>query len=83
MQGNAYWDALRQARAGLRWDLALLGFSPANASGLHQLTALFRSNIDDATIPDAWNIGRYRNQEVDRRCGSPAPPPTTPHSRPP
>jgi ABC-type transport system substrate-binding protein len=66
MQGNAYWDALRQARAGLRWDLALLGFSPANASGLHQLTALFRSNIDDATIPDAWNIGRYRNQEVDR-----------------
>jgi ABC-type transport system substrate-binding protein len=66
MKGNAYWDALRQARANIRWDLALLGFSPANASGLHQLTALFRANIDDATIPDAWNIGRYRNKEVDR-----------------
>jgi ABC-type transport system substrate-binding protein len=66
VKGSAYWDALRQARANMRWDLALLGFRPANASGLHQLTALFRSNIDDATIPDAWNIGRYRNTEVDR-----------------
>lgn len=63
---SAYWDALRQAPAGLRWDLALFGFQPDNASGLHQLTALFRSNRDPATIPDAWNIGHYRNPEVDR-----------------
>jgi ABC-type transport system substrate-binding protein len=66
VKGIAYWDELRQARANLRWDLALLSFSPANASGLHQLTSLFRSNIDDVTIPDAWNISRYRNKEVDR-----------------
>ncbi len=64
--GGAYWDELRLARAGLRWDLALFGFQPENASGLHHLTTLFRSNRNDALIPDAWNIGRYRNPEVDR-----------------
>jgi ABC-type transport system substrate-binding protein len=66
IEGDAYWDALRQARARLRWDIALFSFAPANASGLHHLTSLFRSNRDDATIPDTWNISRYRNKEVDR-----------------
>jgi ABC-type transport system substrate-binding protein len=64
--GGGYWDELRQAPAGLRWDLALFGFQPDNASGLHHLTTVFRSNRDPATIPDAWNIGHYRNPEVDR-----------------
>lgn len=70
--GGAYWDALRQAPAALRWDLALFGFQPDNASGLHHLTALFRSNRDPATIPDTWNIGHYRNPEVDRLLDSAA-----------
>jgi ABC-type transport system substrate-binding protein len=64
--GGAYWDALREAPAGLRWDLALFGFQPDNGSGLHHLTTLFRSNRDPMTIPDDWNIGHYRNPEVDR-----------------
>lgn len=63
--GGAYWDELRMAPAGLRWDLALFGFQPEDGSGLRQLNALFRSNRDAATIPDAWNIGHYRNPEVD------------------
>ncbi len=63
--GGAYWDELRQAPAGLHWDLALFGFQPDDGSGLHQLNALFRSNRNAATIPDAWNIGHYHNPEVD------------------
>ena len=27
--------------------------------------SLFKSNADDAAQPDVWNIGRYRNPEVD------------------
>lgn len=64
--GGAYWDELRLAPAGLRWDLALFGFQPDDASGLHQLDALFRANRDPATVPDAWNIGHYHNPAVDR-----------------
>lgn len=75
--GGAYWDELRLAPAGLRWDLALFGFLPENGSGLHHLTSLFRANRGP-TIPDAWNIGHYRNPAVDRlleeaaRAASPA-----------
>ena len=39
---------------------------PANASGLYHLASLFKSNKDDAARPDVWNMGRYRNPEVDR-----------------
>jgi ABC-type transport system substrate-binding protein len=66
VESGSYWDALRQDRANLKWDLALFGFNPSNASGLYQLDSLFKSNADDAARPDVWNIGRYRNPEVDR-----------------
>jgi ABC-type transport system substrate-binding protein len=64
--GGAYWDELRLAPAGLKWDLALFGFQPENASGLHHLNMMFRSNPPGEAIPGAWNIGQYRNPEVDR-----------------
>jgi ABC-type transport system substrate-binding protein len=66
IEAGSYWDALRQDRANLKWDLAMFGFNPANASGLYQLVSLFKSNKDDAARPDVWNVGRYRNPEVDR-----------------
>jgi len=66
VESGSYWDALRQDRANLKWDLALFGFNPSNASGLYQLDSLFKSNTDDGARPDVWNIGRYRNPEVDR-----------------
>ncbi|MFI5012428.1 MAG: ABC transporter substrate-binding protein [Hyphomicrobiales bacterium] len=65
IEGGAYWDALRQDRANLKWDLAMFGFNPSNASGLYHLASLFKSNADDAARPDVWNIGRYRNPKVD------------------
>ena len=43
----------------------MFGFNPSNASGLYQLMSLFKSNADDAAKPDVWNVGRYRNAEVD------------------
>ena len=49
----------------LDWDLALFGFNPSNAAGLYHLDSLFRSNPDDAARPAVWNIGRYRNPQVD------------------
>ena len=61
----AYFDMLRQDRANMAWDLAMFGFNPSNASGLYHLESLFRSNGDDAGRPDVWNIGRYRNPQVD------------------
>ena len=64
--GGAYWDELRLAPAGLRWDLALFGFQPDDVSGLHHLNALFRANRDPEKVPDAWNIGHYRNPALDR-----------------
>jgi ABC-type transport system substrate-binding protein len=66
IEAGSYWDALRQDRANLKWDLAMFGFNPANASGLYHLVSLFKSNKDDAARPDVWNVGRYRNREVDR-----------------
>lgn len=66
IEAGSYWDAMRQDRANLKWDIAMFGFNPANASGLYHLTSLFKSNKDDAARPDVWNIGRYRNAEVDR-----------------
>ena len=66
IEAGSYWDAMRQDRANLKWDLAMFGFNPANASGLYHLTSLFKSNADDATRPDVWNLGRYRKPEVDR-----------------
>src|SRR6185369_16813099 len=65
IEGGAYWDALRQDRANLKWDIAMFGFNPSNATGLYHLASLFRSNADDAARPDVWNIGRYRNPKVD------------------
>ena len=65
VEKGAYWDALRQDRAHLDWDLAMFGFNPSNASGLYQMQSLFKSNADDAARPDVWNIGRYRNPRVD------------------
>ncbi len=66
IEAGAYWDAMRQDRANIKWDIAMFGFNPANASGLYHLASLFRSNKDDAARPDVWNMGRYRNPEVDR-----------------
>jgi ABC-type transport system substrate-binding protein len=66
IEAGAYWDAMRQDRANIKWDIAMFGFNPANASGLYHLASLFKSNKDDAARPDVWNMGRYRNPEVDR-----------------
>ncbi len=66
IESGSYWDALRQDAAGVRWDLAMFGFNPSNASGLYQLNSLFKSNANDAGRPDVWNIGRYRNKQVDQ-----------------
>jgi ABC-type transport system substrate-binding protein len=66
IEAGSYWDAMRQDRANLKWDIAMFGFNPANASGLYHLASLFKSNADDAARPDVWNLGRYRNPEVDR-----------------
>jgi len=65
IEKGAYWDHLRQDKANLAWDLAMFGFNPSNASGTYHLASLFKSNKDDNAKPDVWNIGRYRNQEVD------------------
>jgi len=65
VEGGAYWDTLRQDAANLKWDIAIFGFNPSNASGLYHLNSLFRSNADDAAKPDVWNVGRYRNPHVD------------------
>jgi ABC-type transport system substrate-binding protein len=65
IEKGAYWDQLRQDRAHLTWDLAMFGFNPSNASGLYHLQSLFKSNTDDAGRPDVWNVGRYRNPDVD------------------
>jgi ABC-type transport system substrate-binding protein len=65
IESGSYWDAMRQDRANLKWDIAMFGFNPANASGLYHLASLFKSNADDAARPDVWNMGRYRNPDVD------------------
>lgn len=65
IEKGAYWDHLRQDKANLAWDLAMFGFNPSNASGTYHLASLFKSNADDEGKPDVWNIGRYRNAEVD------------------
>ena len=65
IERGAYWDALRQDRAALTFDLAVFGFNPSNASGLYHLESLFKSNADDAARPTVWNMGRYRNPKVD------------------
>ncbi|GEM_PF-529125 len=65
IEKGAYWDRLRQDKANLAWDLAMFGFNPSNASGTYHLASLFKSNADDNAKPDVWNIGRYRNAEVD------------------
>ncbi len=66
IEAGSYWDAMRQDRANLKWDIAMFGFNPANASGLYHLASLFKSNADDASRPDVWNLGRYRNPDVDK-----------------
>jgi ABC-type transport system substrate-binding protein len=65
IEKGAYWDYLRQDKANLAWDMAMFGFNPSNASGAYHLASLFKSNKDDNTKPDVWNIGRYRNAQVD------------------
>ncbi len=66
IEAGSYWDAMRQDQANIKWDIAMFGFNPANASGLYHLASLFKSNKDDTARPDVWNLGRYRNAEVDR-----------------
>jgi ABC-type transport system substrate-binding protein len=66
IEKGAYWDHLRQDKANLKWDLAMFGFNPSNASGTYHLASLFKSNADDNAKPDVWNVGRYRNADVDR-----------------
>ncbi|MBM3525910.1 MAG: ABC transporter substrate-binding protein, partial [Alphaproteobacteria bacterium] len=65
IEGGAYWGELRKDRAALIFDVAIFGFNPSNASGLYHLESLFKSNADDAGKLDVWNIGRYRNAQVD------------------
>lgn len=65
IEKGAYWDYLRQDKAGLAWDLAMFGFNPSNASGTYHLASLFKSNPDDEGKPSVWNAGRYRNPKVD------------------
>jgi len=65
IEGGSYWDTLRQAPADLKWDIAMFGFNPSNASGLYHLSSLFKSNPDEASKPAVWNAGRYKNDEVD------------------
>lgn len=65
IEKGAYWDHLRQDKANLGFDLAMFGFNPSNASGTYHLASLFKSNADDNAKPDVWNMGRYRNAEVD------------------
>ena len=66
IEAGSYWDAMRQDKANIKWDIAMFGFNPANASGLYQLVSLFKSNKDDAARPDVWNMPRYHNPEVDK-----------------
>lgn len=65
VEKGAYWSELRKPFEELDWDMAMFGFNPSNASGAYHLNSLFRSNTDDNGQPDAWNICRYRNTEVD------------------
>jgi ABC-type transport system substrate-binding protein len=65
IEKGAYWDALRQDKANVKWDIAMFGFNPSNGSGAYHLASLFKSNKDDSAKPDVWNIGRYRNTRVD------------------
>lgn len=65
IERGAYWDYLRQDKANLKWDLAMFGFNPSNASGLYHLESLFKANKDDNARLDVWNAGRYRNEKVD------------------
>ena len=66
IEAGSYWDAMRQDQANIKWDIAMFGFNPANASGLYHLVSLFKSNKDDAGRPDVWNMPRYHNPEVDK-----------------
>lgn len=65
IEKGAYWDQIRARKADLKWDIAMFGFNPSNASGTYHLASLFASNKDDEEKPDVWNIGRYRNEKVD------------------
>ncbi|MBL8653596.1 MAG: hypothetical protein JNJ97_05325, partial [Alphaproteobacteria bacterium] len=65
IERGAYWDHLRQDKANLKWDMAMFGFNPSNASGTYHLASLFKSNKNDDDKPDVWNIGRYKNAKVD------------------
>ena len=65
VERGSYWDALRLKANELKWDLALFGFNPSNASGLYHLSSMYRSNPDDAERPSVWNIARFRNTKVD------------------
>jgi len=65
IERGAYWDHLRQDQANLKWDMAMFGFNPSNASGAYHLSSLFKSNANDQEKPDVWNIGRYNNARVD------------------
>jgi ABC-type transport system substrate-binding protein len=65
VERGSYWDSLRLAEAEIKWDAALFGFNPSNGSGTYHLDSLFHSNPNNADRPVAWNITRYKNDEVD------------------
>ena len=66
VERGSYWDSLRLAEAEIKWDAALFGFNPSNGSGTYHLDSLFHSNPNNADRPTAWNITRYKNDEVDK-----------------
>ena len=65
VDSGAYFGELRKERAALIFDLAMFGFNPSNASGLYHLESLYKSNANDSGALDVWNVGRYRNPQVD------------------
>ena len=62
----SYWDHLKVPARDVQFDLFIWAFNPSNGDGGYALASLFKSNPDDQGVPAVWNIGRYRNADVDR-----------------
>jgi ABC-type transport system substrate-binding protein len=62
---EAFLDQLLVPPDRYRWDLALLGFTPATGDGGDELSQLFASNPDTQHPPRAWNIAWYADPAVD------------------
>jgi ABC-type transport system substrate-binding protein len=65
VEPGALWDQLLVAPDQYRWDLAFLGFDPANGDGGFHLEALYRSNPDRQRRPVVRNVTWYSNPQVD------------------